>query len=108
MFHETVQIPPKITKMDNHAESTMAGGLSYNGDYSVVLTCHHHHHHILYFAAIKLLKSKMFLGSCKISYNIELQWIIRIKLVTIFNYNKSLTNHIRHELGKIQYVRNLN
>ena len=73
MFLETVQIPPKITKMDNHAESTMAGGLSYNGDYSVVLTCHHHHHHILYFATIKLLKNKMFLGSCKISYNIELQ-----------------------------------
>ena len=93
--------------MDDHAESTMAGGLSYNGDYSVVLTCHHHHH-ILYFATIKLLKSKMFLGSCKISYNIELQEIIRIKLVTIFKYNKSVTNHIRQELGKIQYARNLN
>ena len=58
--------------MDSHAESTIARGLSYNGDYSVVLTCHHHHHHMLYFATIKLLKSKMFVGSCKISYNKEL------------------------------------
>ena len=72
MLHETVQIPPKITTMDNYAESTIARGLSYNGDYSVVLTCHHHDH-ILYFATIKLLKSKMFVGSCKKSYNIELQ-----------------------------------
>ena len=72
MLHETVQIPFKITKMENHAESTMARGLSYNGDYSVVLTCHHHDH-ILYFATIKLLKNKMFVGACKISHNIELQ-----------------------------------
>ena len=44
VLYETVQIPSKITKMDNHTESTIARGLSYNGDYSVVLTCHHHHH----------------------------------------------------------------
>ena len=37
----------------------------------------------------------MFVGSRKISYNIELQEIKRIKMVTIFNDNKSLTNHIR-------------
>ena len=76
-LHETVQIRSKITKMDNHTESTMARGLSYNGDYSVVLTCRYHHqfhyHHILYFATIKLLKRKMFVGWCRISYNIELQ-----------------------------------
>ena len=97
MLHETVQIPSKITKMDNHTESTIARGLSYNGDYSVVLTCqnhpHDHHHHILYFTTIKLLKNKMFVGSRRISYNMELP--IRIKLVTIFNDNKSLTSNIR-------------
>ena len=37
---------------------------------------------------MKLLRNKMFVGSRRISYNMELPE--RIKLVTIFNDNKSL------------------
>ena len=51
---------------------------------------------MLYFATIKLLKSKMFVGSCKISYNKELHWIdnkdkisynIQLQLISYKSYS---------------------